>query len=386
MKIGALVPARFGSKRLPQKNIKKLKGRPLICWTLDVLLESNIFYDITVSTESREIAEVVRRYYSPKEVNILFRPEELATDDAPLISVCHHYLEHRPDLDWLGLFMPTYPFRSISKLHEIYWAISSFYPWRVISVVSEEVCLMDYYYPVEGGVKRFFMDPALYCRSNLCAYLLWHRMAIDRGPAEGSPLWAKYGLTITEREYRVHINFEEAVDIDTYEDFEIAEKIANGAKITIRRPKISHYNDWTLVTPEEIDVDKLIDVVGRKKFEDYNMPLLVLEEADPPLGFVRIQDGGIRRYFIRPEGLALVNSDELKRTGNSRYINKHFRHVPHYRFIRVKKDNYNQIPAGPDVWGIRFGLNNETIPENRIIFVDFLKKQGLYWNFHKLAN
>lgn len=378
MKIGALIPARGGSKRLKKKNIKLLEGKPLICWTIDVLLESEIFSDITVSTESDEIADVVRQYYSSKEVKILKRPEYLATDDAPLTSVVYHYLENRPEIDWIGLFMPTYPFRKVEKLIEIKWVILSGYVWRIVSVVKEEVCLMDYYYPVEEGVKRFFMDPALFCRSNLCTYLLWHRFAVDEGPAQGSSLWAKYGLTITEREYRVHLDTEETIDIDTEEDFKIAEKVAKGAKIDFKKPHVEFYKNWMIVVPEGVEIDKLIYYVGEEKFNSDQFPLLVLEEAFPPLGFVRIQDGSIRRYFIRPEGLDLVNSERLKKTGNSKFINKHLTHSRFYRFLRIGKSDPHSIFIGPDSLGIQFGINNEIIPWQRVIFLEQLARQSFY--------
>ncbi len=378
MRIGALVPARGGSKRLKKKNIKILKSKPLICWTIDVLLESNIFSDITVSTESDEIIDVVRQYYSSKEINILKRPGELATDDAPLTSVVFHYLENRPEIDWIGLFMPTYPFRKVEKLVEINWVIASGYVWKVVSVIKEEVCLMDYYYPVDGGVKKFFMDPALFCRSNLCAYLLWHRLAVDEGPATSSSLWAKYGLTMTEREYRLHLDPEETIDIDTEEDFKIAEKIAKGAVLKFRKPYIQPYKDWLIVVPDGVEINKLIDYAGEEKFDSLKYPFLVLEDAFPPLGFVRIQDGSIRRYFIRPEGLDLVNSMKLKKTGNSKFINKHFSHSRFYRFLRMRKDNTDSILIGPDSCGVHFGINNETIPWERVIFVEELKKQNFY--------
>ena len=118
MKIGALVPARLGSKRLKKKNIKLLEGRPLVCWTLDVLLHSEVFSDVTVSTESDEVADVVRQYYSEKDVGILKRPEALAGDDALLTEVHRHYLDHRSQMEWSGLFMPTYPFRNVEKIRE----------------------------------------------------------------------------------------------------------------------------------------------------------------------------------------------------------------------------------------------------------------------------
>lgn len=56
----AVIPARGGSKRIPRKNIRELSGKPMIAWTIEAALKSNIFDRILVSTDDAEIAEVSR--------------------------------------------------------------------------------------------------------------------------------------------------------------------------------------------------------------------------------------------------------------------------------------------------------------------------------------
>ena len=60
--IVALIPARAGSKRVPDKNIRPLAGHPLIAYTIAAAIESNIFTDVIVSTDSQRYAEVVKHY------------------------------------------------------------------------------------------------------------------------------------------------------------------------------------------------------------------------------------------------------------------------------------------------------------------------------------
>jgi len=262
LKIGALVPARIGSKRLPKKNIKILGNKPLICWTIDVLLEADIFYDITVSTESDEIADVVRQYYSEKEVKILKRPQELAQDDSPLRDVIYHYLEHSSDLEWYGIFMPTFPFRRVEKLREVYEAILSRYVWRVRSYTSKQYCLLDFFYSVEEGVRHFFRMPPLYCRFFMPVYQLVRVKYIDE-------LWDTYGLTRLERTYHVIIDLQETIDIDTEEDFRIAEKLVDDPENFLREIngiKLKEYhlsNKWLFIAPANIDVNIILE-----KYED----------------------------------------------------------------------------------------------------------------------
>lgn len=58
----AIIPARGGSKRIPKKNIKKFLGKPIIAYSIEVALQSNLFDEVIVSTDSEEIAEISKKY------------------------------------------------------------------------------------------------------------------------------------------------------------------------------------------------------------------------------------------------------------------------------------------------------------------------------------
>ena len=58
----ALIPARSGSKRVPDKNIKLLAGHPLIAYSISAALQSGVFAAVIVSTDSERYAEVARTY------------------------------------------------------------------------------------------------------------------------------------------------------------------------------------------------------------------------------------------------------------------------------------------------------------------------------------
>lgn len=87
-KFVALVPLRGGSKSIPKKNIKYIAGKPLCAWALEAAVQSKIFDRIIVSTDSNEIAEVIRGL--GLGVEVLMRPSELATDRASTESVMLH--------------------------------------------------------------------------------------------------------------------------------------------------------------------------------------------------------------------------------------------------------------------------------------------------------
>ncbi len=84
-----IIPARGGSKRFPRKNIALLAGKPLLCHAIDVALESNLFSKICVSSEDEEILNIASNY---KEIDVINRPEHLATDMSTVKDVCNDLL------------------------------------------------------------------------------------------------------------------------------------------------------------------------------------------------------------------------------------------------------------------------------------------------------
>ena len=88
----ALIPLRGGSRSIPKKNINFIAGKPLCAWVLEAARKANIFDQIVVSTDSDEIARVVTSLNLG--IEILKRPEHLATDYASTESVIFHAAEY----------------------------------------------------------------------------------------------------------------------------------------------------------------------------------------------------------------------------------------------------------------------------------------------------
>ena len=111
MKRIAIIPARGGSKRIPKKNIKYFCGRPIIAYVLDVIKESNLFDKIHVSTDSPEIALVVKDLGFPVD---FMRKDDLSDDHTPIMPVLKWVLEQyqfRGDnFDAVAAIMPCAPF------------------------------------------------------------------------------------------------------------------------------------------------------------------------------------------------------------------------------------------------------------------------------------
>ena len=108
----ALIPARSGSKRVPDKNIRPLAGHPLMAYSIAAALQSKIFKAVIVSTDSDLYADIARHYGA--EVPFL-RPTEIAGDTSPDIAWVTHTLsqlhQNGQDFECFSILRPTSPFR-----------------------------------------------------------------------------------------------------------------------------------------------------------------------------------------------------------------------------------------------------------------------------------
>lgn len=102
----AVILARGGSKRVPRKNTRLFRGKPLLEWTIDVAQQSHYLDRIVLSTDDAVAAAIGLRL----GVTVLTRPEHLCTDDAKSEDGLRHALDHY-DADWIVLLQPTSPLR-----------------------------------------------------------------------------------------------------------------------------------------------------------------------------------------------------------------------------------------------------------------------------------
>ena len=104
----ALIPARSGSKRVADKNIRPLMGHPAMAYTIAAARSSCVFDEIYVSTDSGDYAEIARHYGA----EVVMRPPELAGDRSPDIEWVEHALDTvgKP-YDCFSILRPTSPFR-----------------------------------------------------------------------------------------------------------------------------------------------------------------------------------------------------------------------------------------------------------------------------------
>lgn len=112
MKVLGIVPARGGSKGVPDKNIRLLNGKPLLQYTAEAARGSRLLSRVVLSTENEEIARI--GLDCGLEAPFL-RPPQLAADDTPMLPVVQHavsWLEDQGEFfDAVCLLQPTNPFR-----------------------------------------------------------------------------------------------------------------------------------------------------------------------------------------------------------------------------------------------------------------------------------
>ena len=125
MKILGLIPARGGSKRIPDKNIKLLNGKSLIAYTIEAATQSKHINRIVVSTDSEKIAKTALEHGA--EVPF-FRPEDISKSGSTEMQFLEHALtwladNERYEPDLIVILYPTSPFRKPESIDKAVGAI-----------------------------------------------------------------------------------------------------------------------------------------------------------------------------------------------------------------------------------------------------------------------
>lgn len=154
-----LVPARAGSKGVPDKNIRPLAGRPLLEYTARAAAESGVLDRVVLSTDSPAIAEAGRR--AGLEVPFM-RPPALAQDETPMLPVVRHALETLAAGGWMAdvivLLQPTSPLRRPSHIRDAVALLDRTGADAVVSVVELPRHLSpDYVMRIDEGRLRPFL-------------------------------------------------------------------------------------------------------------------------------------------------------------------------------------------------------------------------------------
>jgi pseudaminic acid cytidylyltransferase len=216
----AIIPARGGSKRIPRKNIKEFHGKPLIAYSIEVALSSQLFDKVIVSTDDDEIAEIARKYGA--EVPFL-RPKELSDDFTGTGDVIDHTLtwleEHGERYDYVCTIYATAPFLQKAYLIEGYEKLKSSDAVNAFSVTSMPFPIQRTFKVTEEGRCEMFWPEYYMSRSQDLeeAYqdagqFYWTKV----GEKSDEVMFGKDSIPVILPRYLVQ-------DIDTLEDWQRAE-------------------------------------------------------------------------------------------------------------------------------------------------------------------
>jgi N-acylneuraminate cytidylyltransferase len=222
MRCVALIPARGGSKRLPRKNILPFRGRPMIAWTIDAAIRSDLFERIVVSTDDDEIADRA----AEAGAEVLRRPSALGCDDVPLLRVAEHALTTFGNaFEAFCMLMPNCPLREASDVRASFALFSGRGDGAPVMSVfgygwappSWALCQQGSYLTrIDPDESRIGSRDSLWCPSGA---IRWQRSAVFlRKPGWYPPNLIGFQMPW----YR-------ALDIDTREDYEAARCIAHAA-------------------------------------------------------------------------------------------------------------------------------------------------------------
>ena len=220
----AVIPARSGSKGLPDKNIREINGKPLLAYTIEAALDSGCFDIVHVSTDSEKYAGIAREYGA--DVPFL-RSAELASDTANTWDAVREALSRYADMgktfETVMLMQPTTPLRTGEDVRAAYQLMQE---KKARSVIA--VCEVDHSplwcdtIPEDGNMKGFGRkDLAWVTRQELKPFYRVNG--------------AIYLLTVTENTiaddddiyenncYALFMDRKKSIDIDCEDDLELVE-------------------------------------------------------------------------------------------------------------------------------------------------------------------
>ncbi len=218
-KIIAIIPARGGSKRIPGKNIIDFCGKPLIAWTIEAALASGIFDRVIVSTDSQDIADVSIKYGA----EVPFLRDVHADDHSPVSEGTLRTVEQLEEeghlYDVVVQLFAVCPLRNSQDIIDSYaefkkrkspFLVSCFKyiwmnPWWAVTLDDKNKPKFIF----EDAKKRSQDLPELYCPTGAIWIADIAALKIDK---------TFYGDSHTFWE----MNWKRAVDIDNYEDLELA--------------------------------------------------------------------------------------------------------------------------------------------------------------------
>ena len=221
MKKIAIIPARSGSKGLPNKNVLMLGNKPLIAYTIEAALKSKEFERVIVSTDSLEYKYIAKKFGA----EVFMRSEELSNDKASSFIVVEDVLKRTDnEIDYFVLLQVTSPFRNENHIKEsINLFENNFNNCDYLVSMQKSDKSSSLIKPIyDNSLKEYKIDYSNYSRQKYDEY--HPNGAIFIGKVEE---YLKQKHFFGEKSIAYFMNKEDSIDIDDSLDFEIAITILN---------------------------------------------------------------------------------------------------------------------------------------------------------------
>lgn len=217
----AIITARGGSKRIPKKNIKEFCGKPIIAYSIEAAIESGIFEEVMVSTDSEEIAEIAKAYGAA----VPFMRSEKTSDDYAttadvIMEVIERYGESDRHFDTICCIYPTAPFITPDKLKQAMNIMEKKQPVEVMPVVQ-------FSYPPQ---RCFVIDENMEMRYKYVEYMQSRSQDLEKQYHDAGQFYIfdtekylEHRGKISEGIMPIIVSELEVQDIDNEEDWKIAE-------------------------------------------------------------------------------------------------------------------------------------------------------------------
>lgn len=210
-----MIPARMGSKRIPKKNIRILHGKPLIQYPIDLARGSGLCNEVWVNTEDELLGRAVERMGG----KFHRRPQELASDTATNREFTYEFMQRHP-CDYVVMLNTTSPLLRCQTVKNFFQFVEENDFDTVMSVVTEREETFFRGEPLNFSLREKvnsqFLEPT---QKIVWALTAWKRKPfMERQERGENPVFAgNMGL--------FEIPKDEACDMDTEEDWRIAEGI-----------------------------------------------------------------------------------------------------------------------------------------------------------------
>jgi N-acylneuraminate cytidylyltransferase len=229
----AVIPARGGSRRVPRKNVREFRGRPMIHWSIEAAIASGLFSRVVVSTDDEEIAAIARA--AGAEVPFL-RAAAISDDVTPVSAATADALERLDpegrEFTEVAQLMANCPLRTAGDVASSAEAFARGAAHSQLSVVR--FGWTNPWWAMRrgpGGVLEPLFPDAAVARGQDLPELVCPTGAI---------WWIRPEILRRERTFHVagrsgwEIDWCRGVDIDTEEDWELAESLAETAAASVR--------------------------------------------------------------------------------------------------------------------------------------------------------